>query len=292
MVLEKQVHKDLLVFYQGGGYDGCIWEWNFFSFDKDGEFHNLFTSGCMGVKDDDMETVYNMINNPKAHKDETSNSVYVYDLTKDDCINEFQSEHNVPNVVSVVNHLNGGEYGEYSSELYFVCDVCEQKITEYGEMEDYHGCGGIAITADTKICQECHSLRSCDYCGEYDADCQEQMGYCSYHFSEVLGKMFQGEFNHVEFDSQSNSFYIVPTEDIDSDTVKDMLNDGDFWLIVTAEKEHAKYQKYLVTAGSEKDAVNDVCSGLLDGNYYEVIETVNFDYSKAFEYLENNGLTL
>jgi len=43
----------LLVMYQGGGYDGCFWEWNFFAFDRDGKFFNIFTSGRDGVKTED-----------------------------------------------------------------------------------------------------------------------------------------------------------------------------------------------------------------------------------------------
>lgn len=27
---------NILVQYQGGGYDGCIWEWNYFYIDKQG----------------------------------------------------------------------------------------------------------------------------------------------------------------------------------------------------------------------------------------------------------------
>ena len=36
--------KNKLLFYKGGGYDGCLW-------DADGKWHNLFTSGCTGEPD-------------------------------------------------------------------------------------------------------------------------------------------------------------------------------------------------------------------------------------------------
>ena len=290
MVQTKKQYKDILVFYQGGGYDGCIWEWNFFSFDKNGEFFNLYTSGCMGIKDE--QTAIEMIGSPDQWEENTSNKVYVYDLTNEEKIDEFQSEHSVPSVVAIVNRLNAGEFGEYSNDLWFKCDCCGEKILLDGVSEGWHGCGGIAITADTKLCSECYFNRSCDYCGDYDENCEEQFGYCSYHFDTVLEKMFQGEFNHVEYDSQENSFYIVPTEDIDADTVKEYLNDGEYWLVVTAEKDHSTYQKYLTVANSEQTALNDVCSGYLDGNYYEVIEIINFDYSKAIDYIDRHGLNL
>ncbi len=283
-------HTDLLVFYQGGGYDGCRWEWNFFSFDKDGDFYNLYTSGCMGIKDE--ETALKMLEDPKGWTEDTSNSVYIYDITKDKDIEEFQEEHAIPSVVNVINHINNSEYGEYSNPLWFKCDCCEEKVYGDGKMEDYHGCGGIAVTADTKLCDECYSLRCCDYCGEYDEDAQSQFGYCSYHFNEVLEKMSQDNFKFIEFDATENKFYMLSPYDIDMDEVKDMLQEGDYWLIVTAEKEHFTYQKYIVIASSEEEALNDVCSGYLDGNYYEVIETVQFDYRHAIEYIENNDLHL
>ncbi len=43
--------KNKLLFYKGGGYDGCFWEWNFCLWDADGKWHNLFTSGCTGEPD-------------------------------------------------------------------------------------------------------------------------------------------------------------------------------------------------------------------------------------------------
>ena len=40
--------KNTLVQYKGGGYDGCFWEWNFCYFDKDGVWHDIFSSGRRG----------------------------------------------------------------------------------------------------------------------------------------------------------------------------------------------------------------------------------------------------
>ena len=37
-----------LVQYQGGGYDGCFWEWNFFYLDGD-KFHDIYSSGRAGI---------------------------------------------------------------------------------------------------------------------------------------------------------------------------------------------------------------------------------------------------
>lgn len=43
-----QIPNETLVLYQGGGYDGCFWEWNSFFIDKEGKFHDLGSSGYLG----------------------------------------------------------------------------------------------------------------------------------------------------------------------------------------------------------------------------------------------------
>ncbi len=42
--------RNSLVSYKGGGYDGCFWEWNYAYTDRDGEFHDLYSSGYKGCE--------------------------------------------------------------------------------------------------------------------------------------------------------------------------------------------------------------------------------------------------
>lgn len=42
------MRTNILCQYQGGGYDGCFWEWNYFYIDKQGGFHNIAASGRAG----------------------------------------------------------------------------------------------------------------------------------------------------------------------------------------------------------------------------------------------------
>ncbi len=42
--------QNSLVAYKGGGYDGCIWEWNYVFIDEKGEFHDIYSSGVAGCK--------------------------------------------------------------------------------------------------------------------------------------------------------------------------------------------------------------------------------------------------
>ena len=41
----KAADINKLVKYQGGGYEGCWWEWNFFMYDQDGEFYSIIATG-------------------------------------------------------------------------------------------------------------------------------------------------------------------------------------------------------------------------------------------------------
>ncbi len=43
------MQNNILVEYKGGGYSGCIWEWNYFYIDKQGVFHDVFSSGRAGI---------------------------------------------------------------------------------------------------------------------------------------------------------------------------------------------------------------------------------------------------
>ena len=64
--------KNVLVQYQGGGYDGCFWEWNFFFIDKDEKFHDIFSSGREGITN--QKNADELLVSGKDH-------VYQYDIT-------------------------------------------------------------------------------------------------------------------------------------------------------------------------------------------------------------------
>lgn len=159
-------YKNLLVAYHGGGYDGCFWEWNWFAFDKDGNFQNLASSGRHGVK-----TVEEALEKIKGA--EVEETTWTYDLTDEKEIESFQRNHSVPHVVGVVDKLNSGEWGEYDTPncegVWCRCDVCKKKVLYECDivLDGWHGCGGIASTADDKICVECHSAGTCEDCNSY-----------------------------------------------------------------------------------------------------------------------------
>ena len=55
--------KNVLVQYDGGGYDGCIWEWNYFYIDTDGGFHDIASSGTGGI--DNLKEAIELMENGK-----------------------------------------------------------------------------------------------------------------------------------------------------------------------------------------------------------------------------------
>lgn len=155
--------KNTLVQYKGGGYDGCFWEWNWFFFDKNGEFHNIFSSGYAGVTSKEQAAELLSYGGDRH--------VYRYDLTKTEDIDELSRECNPVNLVSILEWFcdNRQPDGSPYIDFYVRCSDCGERIWDTSEisLEEWHGCGGIMLTADKVLCQGCWSNGTCDCCGEY-----------------------------------------------------------------------------------------------------------------------------
>jgi hypothetical protein len=142
------MRRNLLVQYRGGGYDGCMWEWNFFAWDSAGKFLNIFTSGYYGVKTE--QEAEALLNNPYTSK------IYQYNLTTEVAIDEFQAENNASNVIGVVNMLNEKtDSKEYEfPRMWFICDDCEKR-NFHGYGDGLRGDGGIHASYTEKLCEDC-----------------------------------------------------------------------------------------------------------------------------------------
>ena len=149
--------KNVLVQYQGGGYDGCIWEWNFFFIDGDGNFHDVYSSGHAGIKDAAGLYVLDM----------DDDDVFVVDLTDAEAIEEFSRESNAVCIAGVLQWFNDNP--QDGIEFFAMCSDCGGHITEYEDvcLEEWHGCGGIASTADSLLCTDCRNNSTCCCCSEY-----------------------------------------------------------------------------------------------------------------------------
>lgn len=158
--------KDTLIKYQGGGYDGCIWEWNYALFDVVGKFHDIYSSGVYRC-DTEVKLLRKLIDEPSE--------VYTYRLPYD--YQQFISEHvdNAGAIVKMTQILNK----EYGYNLYFLCDKCGNEVGSGGTSTDYIGIGGIATMDTTKLCVDCYFEDCCAYCGEHETDgVFSDNGYC------------------------------------------------------------------------------------------------------------------
>jgi len=219
--------KNILVQYKGGGYDGCFWEWNYFAFDNEGNFHVVAASGCAGIKTvaDALELLL------------TSDKYHVYDLTSKSEIHSFCNSTAKPYVLGVAKFFNDGNdnpnasdyIGSYdfpSGEFTFPCDSCGREVTD-GILEDFHGCGGVAMTADTLVCEECESAGSCSTCNEYiGADKLDQYGDCEFCAKEHLKKVLKTLSNsegivYLTYDRFENRFIEACAHDVMEDETED-----------------------------------------------------------------------
>ena len=140
--------KDKLLYYQGGGYGGCIWEWNFCFWDAESKWHNLFASGCAGVK---TETEALKIAEALIYQAE------IVDLTDKARFEQFQQNNNAQLVLSIAQKLNE-DYG-YNVEV--KCSECGCSFIADSSEND------IATDNYNIICSDCLSAGTCDVCGEY-----------------------------------------------------------------------------------------------------------------------------
>lgn len=169
--------KNVLVMYQGGGYDGCVWEWNYAYFDSKGNFHNIYASGCTGCKTrSELDTVL----------DYTDTDIYEFDNPEE--IQRFGREAPLSHLIGVGNWLAHELETSEKVKLTVTCEKCECEVEVAGEKPEdgcqgigSHGVGGIVSEYDGIICQKCHLAGTCACCGEYNEseDIDSETGYCT-----------------------------------------------------------------------------------------------------------------
>ena len=175
------IKKNLLVAYEGGGYSGCIWEWNFFMFDAKGVYHDIFSSGCAGIYDD-AELAISVV-------DSNRDDLMFFRLdSKEDVIN-FSKKMAGSLVESVFRWMleNQMEY-----KLWFECSICEQESSaDFPVSYCLSHMGGIVYANTELSCEDCHSSHTCLYCGEFWEDNSGfdlDTGYCDECTKEQLRK--------------------------------------------------------------------------------------------------------
>ena len=139
---------NILVQYQGGGYDGCFWEWNYFYIDKLGAFHDIHSSGRNGI-DNGNDAVGLLADN--------ANHTYIYNLDNKQDIRTFSKESHPVHVSGVLQWFNDNE----NIEFFAVCSACECGIDS---------CDDMIIEDKDLFCIECYSIGECPYCESYVGD--------------------------------------------------------------------------------------------------------------------------
>lgn len=136
---------NILVQYSGGGYDGCIWEWNFFYIDEHSAFHNIISSGCSGIN-----------NLPDAEQliIDDKDTTFVYDMNNKQNIELFSAENHAWNVQRIYQWFE--DYNSPCAEFFAVCSECGNKA--YDDM---------VIEGQEIMCYECYSIGQCPCCEYY-----------------------------------------------------------------------------------------------------------------------------
>ncbi len=149
--------KNTLVRYQGGGYDGCIWEWNYAYFDEQGKFHDMYSSGSMGRPEESQ--VRAIIAELEG---EDAPELFNLSLQPDiDRLNEINAE----SVMSISQWLEK----EIGYELEVQCDDCKTYVDVLDiQLTDLRKEGGIVYSHHGKVCTLCFSEKQCDGCNEYN----------------------------------------------------------------------------------------------------------------------------
>jgi len=236
--------KNLLVAYHGGGYDGCFWEWNYFSYDKYGKFHNILTTGRNGIKTESeaMNTVLNPVD-----------GTHVYDLMDPAQVNDFQENHNDGQVVAIVEALNTDKYGEYDGDIYFECQKCHEKV-DHGPFDPISIGGQLTVQTERRLCEDCYYTVQCSYCGEDDDDCDKHDGLCDYCWGKkikyILSSFSDEDVRILSYDPATNQYQ---TEEPDLSDIT-----FDYYLVQADLRGEFHYRYYIVDAASEKEAMNDV----------------------------------
>ena len=202
--------KNKLLAYSGGNFDGCIWEWNAAYWDADGIFKDIYSSGRDGLfsrhgcnsmfgrgKSDSAYIHTDPERTAREWLKDGENKAELIDLTRPKSIEYFAREWNSVFVAGVHEKLHD-EYPKF----FWICSQCGRHVNdETPILEDWHGCGGIASTADTMLCEECFSAGSCCKCNEYYGEDRLDHGYCEYCIENAIKQYdTEGEIERIDAD--------------------------------------------------------------------------------------------
>ncbi|KKN53860.1 hypothetical protein LCGC14_0598190 [marine sediment metagenome] len=137
---------NILVQYQGGGYDGCFWEWNYFYIDKQGTFHDIQSSGRAGI--DNKQDAEQFIRQDK-------NKTYIYDMNNEQDIITFSNESHPVHVSGVLQWFEDNP--DTGIKFFVVCSECKCHIDS----------DELVLDENKLFCDECYTTGFCSCCESY-----------------------------------------------------------------------------------------------------------------------------
>jgi hypothetical protein len=146
-----------VVAYKGGGFNGCWWQWNYFAFDGDGEWFNVYSSGYKGITApdqfdhtihfDENDNPYFLIRKERCH-------LYKVDVTEDSLA--FADAYNPGHVAAVAAVME-----KRGIVMRGECDECGE-VFDIRSMDPTNWAGdghGIQLEANSLVCRACYMRR-------------------------------------------------------------------------------------------------------------------------------------
>ena len=162
--------KNTIIYWKGGGYDGCIWEPNMGFFDGEGEWHPVISTGC-GALDtkEDVEAEMKKQEDPNV-KDWDKKDILTFPIEGEHPLEWLCTHVRIDYVAVLADAL--AEAG-YSVDM--KCDCCgewfysdDYKFGDIvGIMSDsgfYKGDGGIGVIVTDIWCDDCRLNSECPVC--------------------------------------------------------------------------------------------------------------------------------
>jgi hypothetical protein len=156
-MLAPKEHRNILVQYKGGGYDGCHWEWNYFVIDWNGEFHNIASSGYKGI--DNLTDAIELLEQKPVPKVDgfyvphvQRIGFYRYSLDSAIELTDYADSSNASHAIHVAVWLQDN----MNIVIEAHCYECERLLPVTAMFENnWAGDGGISYSAKDLFCSDC-----------------------------------------------------------------------------------------------------------------------------------------
>ncbi len=139
--------KNALLYYQGGGYSGCFWEWNCCGWDESGKWFDIFSSGSGGLETE--EEALSLIRDRKQFREAKAE---LLNYTNNKRFERFQNDNNAYLVLNIAKVL-----AKKNKNVSVTCSFC-------GGEQEPNDCHTIDGDNYNIVCEYCLCSHSCSCC--------------------------------------------------------------------------------------------------------------------------------